>query len=62
MLLFKRMKHMTRLEPLTVFDESLVLVSGSWFIPRPFLQDLEVVGICIASNVSLQLKIVLVEE
>jgi hypothetical protein len=33
MLLFKRMKHMTRLEPLTVFDESLALVSGSRFIP-----------------------------
>jgi hypothetical protein len=29
---------------------------------RPFLQDLEVVGICIASDIGPELKIVLMEE
>jgi hypothetical protein len=33
MLVFTRMKHMTRLEPLTVLDASLALVIGKRFIP-----------------------------
>jgi hypothetical protein len=32
MLVFTRMKHMTRLEPLIVLDASLVLVIGKRFI------------------------------
>jgi hypothetical protein len=45
---------MKRMEPLTVLDASLGLVIDS----SPFFKDGEVVGLCIASDIGPQLKII----
>jgi hypothetical protein len=52
------MNYVTRQESLTITS------TGDWqaVYSHPFLQDLEVVGLCRASDISPQLKIVLVEE
>ena len=36
-----RMKHMTRLEPLTILDASMALVIGKWFISIHFFKILK---------------------
>ena len=54
---------MTRLEPLTIYLGCIPSI-GDWqaIYSHPFLQDFEIIGLYRASDIILQLKIILVEK